>query len=364
LESKRLFPRGALARALVLVTLSACGGCALMGPRTIDLGRVHYNEALQRTSNEQLLLNLVRLRYSDTPFFLEVASVSTAFEFRSSGTLGLSLSPSSYLFGSGVELAEQPTVTYTPLQGEQFVKSLLTPLAPSTLLLLYHSGWAIDRVLRVCVQELNDVPNAPSASGPTPRQTPEYEEFLQAVRILRGFQSQGDMTLTGRTTEDGPRLELRLEPEVVGSDAHRELARLLAIDPGLDRYALVLDGGERAADQIAVVPRSLMASFFYVSQGVAVPERDEQAGRVIVTRTDGGERFDWRSVIGDLFQVHQSGSRPQDASVRTHYRDRWFYVADADLQSESTFALLMQLLSLQSGNVRSGGPILTLPVSR
>ena len=39
-------------------------------------------------------------------------------------------------------------------------------------------------------------------------------------------------------------------------------------------------------------------------------------------------------------------------------------LVDPDLESEATFALLMQLFSLQSGNVSSEGPVLTLPVSR
>ena len=107
-----------------------------------------------------------------------------------------------------------------------------------------------------------------------------------------------------------------------------------------------------------------MAGFFYVSQGVEVPPEDEAAGRVTVTRTAAGEPFDWAFVKKSLFHVRQAETLPEDASIHTHYRDRWFYIADADLESESTFALLNQLFSLQSGNVTGGGPVLTLPVGR
>jgi hypothetical protein len=361
----RWAPRlGGAGRVLAALLVLGSSGCRLIGPTTIDVSRVRYNSVIQSTGNEQMLLNLVRLRYSDTPFFLEVASVSTAFEFTAGGSLGVSIDPTSYLLGSGVELAEQPTITYTPLQGEQFVKSLLTPLDLPTLLLLYHSGWAIDRVLRVAVQELNDVPNAPSASGPTPKRAPEYQAFLRAVQILRQLQLRGDISLSGRTTDEGPMLRLQLEPEAVGTPEHRELATILTLDPSRESYELVGHDGLRRPDRIALVTRSLMASFFYVSQGVEVPAEDERAGRVTVTRTEDGERFDWKFVTDDLFRVHQAERLPDDASVHTHYRERWFYIADADLESESTFALLMQLFSLQSGNVQSGGPILTLPVGR
>ena len=150
----------------------------------------------------------------------------------------------------------------------------------------------------------------------------------------------------------------------MGGARHQELASLLGIDPGRATYELVLDGGTRRNDQIAVVTRSLMAGFFYVSQGVEVPAEDEEAGRVAVTRTPDGERFDWKFISDELFRVRQSEDLPENASFKTRYRERWFYIEDADLESESTFALLMQLFSLQSGDTAASGPILTLPVSR
>jgi len=44
------------------------GGCNV-GARAIEKGQVSYDEVINRADNEQLL-NLVRLKYRDTPFFL------------------------------------------------------------------------------------------------------------------------------------------------------------------------------------------------------------------------------------------------------------------------------------------------------
>ena len=44
-------------------------------------GRTSYNMAAQNTTNQELLLNLVRLRYSDTPYFLELNGITTQFNF-------------------------------------------------------------------------------------------------------------------------------------------------------------------------------------------------------------------------------------------------------------------------------------------
>jgi hypothetical protein len=44
------------------------------------------------------------------------------------------------------------------------------------------------------------------------------------------------------------------------------------------------------------------------------------------------------------------------------YRNQWFYLADNDLESKSTFMPLHQLFRLQAGAGKSAGPTLTFPV--
>ncbi len=44
-------------------------GCGTLGPSAIKGERINYNSAIQRSNDEQLLLNLVRLKYRDTPSF-------------------------------------------------------------------------------------------------------------------------------------------------------------------------------------------------------------------------------------------------------------------------------------------------------
>ncbi|MHC4138400.1 MAG: hypothetical protein ACYSR1_00845, partial [Planctomycetota bacterium] len=57
-----------------------------------------------------------------------------------------------------------------------------------------------------------------------------------------------------------------------------------------------------------------------------------------------------------------SKQKPGNAFVAVLYRENWFYIADNDLDSKSTFLLLKQLFSLQSGQREYIGPSLTLPV--
>lgn len=121
---------------------------------------------------------------------------------------------------------------------------------------------------------------------------------------------------------------------------------------------------DRAPGELAVYPRSLMGVLFYLSQAVEPPEPHLAAGWATVTRDRGGQVFDWRLVTGDLLRVASSRERPAEAFIAVPYRGAWFYIADDDLESKSTFGLLAQLFSLQAGDSRSLVPVLTLPLSR
>ncbi|MDP7639689.1 MAG: hypothetical protein QGG73_08230, partial [Candidatus Hydrogenedentes bacterium] len=62
-----------------MIAVVALTGCNAVGPKALQSARVDYNEAIAQTWNQQLLLNLVRLKYRDTLIFLEVDSVNTQY---------------------------------------------------------------------------------------------------------------------------------------------------------------------------------------------------------------------------------------------------------------------------------------------
>ena len=99
---------------------------------------------------------------------------------------------------------------------------------------------------------------------------------------------------------------------------------------------------------------------YFLSQGVEAPEEDERKGRVTVTRTAAGERFDWSRIVGPLLRIRSSEKTPADAYVAVPYRGHWFWVADDDLNSKTTLSLLGMLVSLKSGNQTGASPLLTI----
>ncbi len=44
--------------------------CQNIGPKRLKPERLNYNRAIHYTEKQQKLLNIVRLRYGDSPFFL------------------------------------------------------------------------------------------------------------------------------------------------------------------------------------------------------------------------------------------------------------------------------------------------------
>ena len=111
---------------LVFLLLS----CTNVGSKAIRNTRFNYNSAIVDTRNEQLLTNLVRLRYRDTPYFIEVSSIATQYllGLGGSGSVGGIGDKTVGGVGGSVSYEERPTITYVPLQGETFSRRLLAPV--------------------------------------------------------------------------------------------------------------------------------------------------------------------------------------------------------------------------------------------
>ena len=356
-----------IAPILVIIFLVLIFGCAKLGPTTLKSERSNYNLAVQRTNDEQLLLNLARLKYRDTPFFMEVSSVATQFTLSTSANASTTLEKGvNGLFGLGgsVGMVERPTVTYSPLQGDQFIQRVLSPLPLQTITLLYHSGWSIERIFQLCFQRMNNIKNAPGASGPTPKKAPQFKKFLAAVKHLGELQSQDVLNLSYNNENESPQIILHIADEGKNLEAAQKFARALNIEPGRKKYVITFSPKQNESEQIQVVTRSLLGVLFYLSQGVEAPEQDVKEGKVTRTLKKSGEVFDWKEVTGELLRVRSKSNRPENATLRVFYRGTWFFIKDSDLKSKSTFSLLSQIFSLQAGKIKDTTPLLTLPVGQ
>ena len=341
-------------------------GCQSVGPSAIRVGRAKYNDAIQQTDKQQMLLNIVRLRYADVPYFLEVSSVIAAPVFEASGVFDTSFGPDSldaYDLGGGIKYAETPVIVYAPLGGETFARRLLTPLDLDTIALLHNAGWDSERVFRLCVQSINGVRNAESAAGPTPRRPPKYEGFRRIAATVERLSEEGDFMVDDalmdaqgiRAGRFSIRESVRDRPDVL------QFFEDLNLDHDAESFRLVsaVSGG---GDTLAMKTRPLLGVMYFASQGVQVPPHHANDGWVAQTRTEDGEIFDWNEVMDGLMQIKYSRVPPLQSFVSVRYRDVWFYIDDADRDSKETFSLLHLLFTIQAGEKPTTSPLLSLPI--
>lgn len=183
-------------------------GCSF-GPRSLQQTRLPYNEAIKRTSEEQLLLNIVRLRYSDNPSSMAVNNIAAQFEmanklqlvpFFTSAAAGNAFGgyQGSVLPGAEFNVADRPTLSMSPQDETEFARRLFTPLTLKGTVYLAQTTWPISTVFRLYLENLNWVSNAQNVSGPTPARftsPPEFEEFQRGIAALRRLQEANKMAI-------------------------------------------------------------------------------------------------------------------------------------------------------------------------
>jgi len=359
---------------LIAACSLALSGCqSWYGPSALNETHPAYNQAMVNSLSQEMLLNLVRLKYRDRPYFLSINTVTASMSLKSS----FGLQSSSTIDGSsgvspdiGVTFSQSPTISYAPLSGEDFLKSILSPLPIESVLVMAQSGWRIERIFGLCLEMINDVPNAPSASGPTPKEAPHYKTFQSLVQSFDYLQSQHLIEI-GVNPISGKEIEIHFLPteEPRALSEIRNLRDLLQLNDSTmyqlsnnflaNNYSSLLEKNKLLSMRL----RSIYSMLYYLSQTVEVPVEHQKQGLVTQTKTATGENFQWTNTpAGRLFQVHSGEDKPENAYISVHYRDTWFYIADNDLQTKSTFMLLTQLFNLQAGQSKATNPTLTIPV--
>lgn len=353
-----------------------CSGCTTsLGPKAVRSERPDYNQQIVRSADAEMLLNLVRLRYNETPLFLDLGSIVATYGYDASFNAGGSIpgkGDGTATLGTALAYAEHPTITYSPLTGDKFATRMLTPI-PLDLFMLAQNGWSDERLLLLVVQRVNELSNAPTAAGPTPEHKPDYEAFADFAERVHRLQSAGLIGLSWdmQRRENGPPAKQSHLWLRAPTDPHSPLAadvatvrRDLDLDPSRNDFHLTDFPSDRQPNEVGIRCRSLLGVLYFLSQSVEVPAPDMQAGLVTVTRGDGEQVFDWSAVTRRIMTIHSQQHRPEGASVAVPHRGWWFYIAADDQTSKSTFSLLNILFSLQSSSSEGRSPLLTLPIGR
>jgi hypothetical protein len=376
---------------------------------------MRYNEVVRDTNDEQLLINLVRLRYADSPVFIDLPNITSQFEVAGRGNyLGGygNQTPGRASLGFGeLTLRDSPTLSYHPREGREIAKALLTPLS-ADLLIVVNAGANLEQLLLFSMNDINDVANSPGStiliprvaddnslyvrgirllaslrardatelafgtdeetegsSDPIPRGSVQGQDLLNAARDGYVYRTQGVGQMTLRKRERG--LYLQIRPQYVHSPEMVEVARIFRLTPGLSKYRIRSELTEEAnrnlpsplaSDTIYLNLRSVLQIMTFLSKGVCVPEEHVRSGIAPVTPGPDGQPYDWTQVTAGNFLVHAQKHRPRAAEVAIQYRGYWFYIALDDVNSRAALAILEIVFALQESDGRNVGPLLTLPL--
>lgn len=407
--------RGWLRLAAALAAVLPSVGC--LGPSALRSTRMRYNEAIRATNDEQLLMNIVRLRYADSPVFIDLPSITSQFEF--AGTAGFlggrgNQFPGFANIGNGELVArDSPTLSFRPREGKDVSRILLTPIS-AELFSVVNAGANLEQLLLTTVEEVNDVPNAPQAAVMIPRGPDVNDEYIRGIRLLADLFERGgaelrigsqvdetsasdSITTSGLSGDDllnaaksgyvyrhdgdgrfrllkrDKGLVLKVRPGFEESPEMLEFERIFRLRPGLRTYRVKSDLMENALDlpkplgdgedTIYLHMRSILQILLFLSKGVCVPVEHVEDGTAPSTPEAGGRPFDWTRITGGNFFVRSSRHRPKDVEVAVRYRGYWFYIPRDDVKSRAMLAIIEILVTLEdSEGGGAGGPFLTIPV--
>ena len=161
--------------AISFVLCLSLSGC--IGPQFLKVQRYKYNEAIQESTAQQLLLNIVRLRYNDSPMFLNVGDIDARFSLdassMASGTINENvgaapLNANSATVTASSKFTNNPNIKLRPMQDADFAR-LLEPLTPGAMLALAKRRGSVYEVLALAMQsytyEQGNEPRILSASS-------------------------------------------------------------------------------------------------------------------------------------------------------------------------------------------------------
>jgi len=354
---------------LVLAVAVCTAACMGIGPGTVNRDRFDYTTAVAESWKRQMLLNLVKLRYGDTPIFLDVGQIYAGYTVQSTysgsaianifggGAIRSALPDASLSLGAQGSFTDRPTITYSPLAGERFARSMMTPLPPTSIMNLIQAGYPADLVLRLAVHVVNGLHNRYGGDLRARTGDPEFYELLGHMRRI---QQSGLIGL--RVQRVGPEetvilsLRQRRDPAI---EAEILAARkLLGLDPTASDYRIVYGAVAANDREVAMLTRSILEVLIDLSSFISVPAAHVAERRVGPT-SEGEEGPEGRMV--PLLRIASAADRPDDAFAAVPYRGYWFWIDDRDLASKKAFTFLMFIFTLVEPANREAPPAVTIP---
>ncbi|AUR52149.1 hypothetical protein [Aquella oligotrophica] len=356
---------------LLFILAFAINGCSTAYLAQIEKSRNDYNESLANSEDSQFLMNIVRVHYGYSPYFVGVDSVTSQSSLKTgidNNETRLFQSPSTTAggtpFWSVAPIAAytiSPVVTYSPVQGSKFVSALLSPIDMKKLFLLERS-LGISTVLRLTIDQVGVLDNASNIRNTKTSKLPDYQEFNTFAKTLETLVDNDDVNIEMTNYDDKPAMLLYMNND----SAATKVATLLHLKRPYKTILFtmfVLKHDNDKENIIRIQTRSYFNILQFLSKGVEASESDNQKYGVKTRFTNqNGGVSNLHDITNGLIDIHVSNSEPSEALLKIKYQSKWYYVANDDEYSKSTMVFLRLVYSLLIGEYQPNVPVLTIPV--
>ena len=336
-------------------------GCHSIGPSTVATDRFDYSSAIADSWKQQTLLNIVKLRYVDLPVFVDVSSVVAGYSLQVGGSLAGTLSSDKAVqgnfaaAGASAIYTDRPTITYTPMTGQKFLRGLMTPIEPKNIFFMLQSGYAADFVLGLTVESLNGLHNRSATAGVVREADPEFIRVLQLMREVQVAGAVGMRVEENKDKSETAVLFFRRDnvtPEI--QDKIVEIRRLLQLPDGQQQFKLIYSPVLGATNEFAVGSRSMVQIMGAFASYTEVPELDVKEGRALPSLASTNS-------LANAVKIKCSKEKPVDAFAAVHYRNQWFWIDDRDWKSKRALTAVMFLFTMAETGGEEKLPLITIP---
>lgn len=341
------------------IVLSACGS---LGPSTLDKDQLDYGASVGDNWKNQMLANVVKLRYVDMPVFLDVGQIVSGYTLQTqiSGRLGFGDSitgTNSQGLSAGGSYTDRPTITYMPKTGETYLRSLLEPVAPSAVLALTLAGYSPELLFNWAVESINGVRNYSASRGMSQASAdPKFLEFVHLLGELRRAGAIG-FELVKAGNADGRDVIMFFSSRSL-DEATREkqqrVRRLIGMAAEPREFQVIYSPFAISEKILAIQTRSILQTLYSMAGFVDVPP--DKAARA-------APGYELTGTTQRPFHVRTGKSRPSDAYAVFQYDGDWYWIDHTDLESKKVFTLMLFLTTLTNRAQSDNAPVLTIPTS-
>lgn len=355
----------------IFIIANLLASCSTTPLANIWKNRSEYNSALTTSEDSEVLLNIVRMHYKFSPYFVGISSITTQSSLsaelagggtqifqsplNSSGTPFWSISPAT-------TFSISPTVTYSPMMGKQSFPPLITPLDIFDLYLLSRS-MGIKLAFNISIDKIGRLDNISTPWSIDRDTIPNYQEFISFIKTLDSLISKDHVQYQIIKYHDQNAILL----EIFNTNDAKTLSTLLHLENLHKKLILTKLRYREDKDKeyiIHIQTRSYFNILQFLSYGISHDvDNNKKYGIKTKVIYPSGQSLVLENIVSRLIRVEISKDEPLDSVIKTYFLDNWYYIKNNDNQSKITLMMLRLIYSLSLGaDYHQTVPVLTIPV--